>query len=58
MTQSPTRLDVRIEARGPHWVAWIPDQNGKPLNSVVLVAGTKKEAEERVRSWAEANAPV
>jgi hypothetical protein len=44
---------VRSEARGPHWVAWIPDAGGKPLNSVVLVGKTQKEAEERARKWAD-----
>jgi hypothetical protein len=44
---------VRSEARGPHWVAWIPDAGGKPLYSVVLVGKTQKEAEERARKWAD-----
>jgi len=45
---------VRSEARGPHWVAWIPDAGGKPLYSVVLVGKTQKEAEARARMWADA----
>jgi hypothetical protein len=44
---SPTRRPIRSEARGPHWVAWLPDANGKPEDSVVLVGGTREEAEER-----------
>ncbi len=43
---------IRSEARGPHWVAWIADAKGKPLDSVVLVGETQKEAEERARRWA------
>jgi hypothetical protein len=57
MNEDASRRDVRSEARGPHWVAWIPDANGKPLGSVVLVAATRKEAEQRARMWGESNAP-
>jgi hypothetical protein len=45
--------EVRSEPRGPHWIAWIEDENGKPAGSVVLVAQTKDEAEKRARRWAE-----
>jgi hypothetical protein len=45
--------DVRAEARGPHWIAWIADENGKPAGSVVLVGQTQEEAERRARLWAE-----
>lgn len=43
---------VRSEARGPHWVAWVPDANGKPYRSVLLVGQTREEAEARARQWA------
>jgi hypothetical protein len=43
---------IRSEARGPHWVAWVADATGKPLDSVVLVGETQEEAEERARRWA------
>jgi len=43
---------IRSEPRGPHWVAWVADANGKPENSVVLVGETQKEAEERAIKWA------
>ena len=56
MAEHHTRREVRSEARGPHWVAWIPDAVGKPKGSVVLVGQTQKEAEERARRWAETNA--
>jgi hypothetical protein len=46
-----TAADIRSEARGPHWVAWVPDESGKPLGSVVLVGETREEAEERARRW-------
>jgi hypothetical protein len=43
---------VRSEPRGPHWVAWVADANGKPEGAVVLVGKTQEEAEERARKWA------
>jgi hypothetical protein len=56
MAQSNSSREVRSEARGPHWVAWIPDSNGKPSWSVVLVGKTREEAEERARQWGESQA--
>jgi hypothetical protein len=53
MEAPPARREIRSEAHGPHWVAWIADANGRPENSVVLVAATREEAEERARKWAE-----
>ena len=45
---------IHSEARGPHWAAWISrDGSGKPERSVVLVAETREQAEERARRWAE-----
>lgn len=49
-----TSTAVRTEARGPHWVAWVPDDTGKPVNSVILVGQTQEEAETRARAWADA----
>lgn len=48
-TSGPARGSVKSEARGPHWVAWVPDANGRPEDSVVFVAGTREEAEARAR---------
>jgi len=45
--------NIRSEARGPHWVAWVGDANGKPVDSVVLVGETQEEAERRAKRWAE-----
>jgi len=56
MTDHKSGAAVQSEARGPHWVAWIPGVDGKPERSVVLVGRTRKEAEERARRWAELNA--
>ena len=49
-----TSTAVHSEARGPHWVAWVPDDKGKPVNSVILVGQTQEEAETRARAWADA----
>jgi hypothetical protein len=50
---APRRGGIHSEARGRHWVAWIPDVNGKPERSIVLVGGTREEAEEKARRWRE-----
>ncbi len=51
-TERAAGHDIRSEARGPHWVAWVADANGKPRDSVVLVGETQEEAEERAKRWA------
>jgi hypothetical protein len=47
-----TSGDICSEARGPHWIAWVADENGRPRGSIVLVGRTREEAEERARQWA------
>lgn len=49
--------DIRSEPRGPHWVAWIADASGKPMNSIVLVGRTREEAEERAKRWRDGLTP-
>jgi hypothetical protein len=44
---------IRSEARGPHWVAWVPDADGKPQGAVVIVGETQEEAEARAKAWSE-----
>jgi hypothetical protein len=45
--------DVRSEAHGPHWIAWIVRGNDpRPAGSVVLIGQTQEEAERRARAWA------
>jgi len=47
-------FQIHTQERGPHWIAWVSrDGSGKPDSSVVLVAATREEAEERARRWAE-----
>ena len=46
--------DIHVEARGPHWIAWVSrDGSGKPHRSVVLVGENREKAEANARRWAE-----
>jgi hypothetical protein len=56
-TEQGPDAEVRSVARGRHWVAWVPDENGKPRNAVVLVAETREEAERRAREWGRVTGP-
>ncbi len=56
MAEPKSAATIQSEARGPHWVAWIPGADGKPVQSVVLVGRTRLEAEDRARRWAAVNA--
>jgi hypothetical protein len=50
--QSPAMFEVRSEARGPHWVAWLSEPGQKsPHQSILLVGATREEAETRARDW-------
>jgi hypothetical protein len=44
--------EIRSEARGPHWIAWV-SRNGdpKPHRSVVLIGRTQAEAEANAQRW-------
>jgi hypothetical protein len=45
-------FEVRSEARGPHWVAWLARMSdGAPEQAVLLVGQTQSEAEARARQW-------
>ena len=47
-------FEIRSEAHGPHWVAWLTRSGSdKPERSVVLIGETQEEAEARARQWAE-----
>jgi hypothetical protein len=46
------RSDIRSEARGAHWVAWLPGPDGRPADGVVLIGASKEEVEARARHWA------
>jgi hypothetical protein len=54
MTTTLAAYQIRSEARGPHWIAWVTrEDNGKPDRGVVLVAETQAKAEARAHAWAE-----
>ena len=44
--------EIRSEARGSHWIAWV-SRNGdpKPYRSVVLVGQTQDEALANAKRW-------
>ena len=47
--------EIRSEARGSHWIAWVSrDGDPKPQGSVVVVGQTQEEAVARARQRAEA----
>jgi hypothetical protein len=46
--------EIRSEARGPHWVAWVTrGGDSKPDRAIIIVGETQEEAEARARQWAE-----
>jgi hypothetical protein len=46
-------FEVRSEARGPHWVAWLVRAGEKgPHQSILLVGATREEAEAKARDYA------
>jgi hypothetical protein len=54
MTTPAGPFQIHTEERGPHWIAWVTrGGETKPDRSIVLVAATQAEAEERARRWAE-----
>ena len=46
-------FEIRSEAHGPHWIAWLTRSGSdKPERSVILIGETQEEAETRARQWA------
>jgi hypothetical protein len=46
--------EVRSEARGPHWIAWLVRPGSeKPDRGIVLIGETQEEAEAHARRFAE-----
>jgi len=46
--------EVRSEAHGPHWIAWIVRPGAtEPDRAIVVVGETQEEAEARARRFAE-----
>ena len=53
VTTKAGTFEIRSEAHGPHWVAWLAKAaDGSPEKSVLLVGETQAEAEDRARRWA------
>jgi hypothetical protein len=54
VTTKEGTFEIRSEAHGPHWVAWLAGPtDGTPYQAVLLVGQTRAEAEARARLWAE-----
>jgi hypothetical protein len=54
VTTKEGTFEIRSEAHGPHWVAWLArTSDGSPDQAVLLVGQTRTEAEARARQWAE-----
>jgi hypothetical protein len=54
VTTKEGTFEIRSEAHGPHWVAWLTrTADGAPDRDVLLVGQTQAEAEARARQWAE-----
>ncbi len=51
---STASYQIHTQERGPHWISWVTRGNDtKPDNSIVLIAASQPEAEERARLWIE-----
>lgn len=47
-------FEIRSEAHGPHWVAWLArTADAAPEHAVLIVGQTRAEAEARARQWAQ-----
>ena len=54
VTTKEGTFEIRSEAHGPHWVAWLTQlTDGAPDHSVLIVGQTQAEAVARARQWAE-----
>ena len=52
MSGNPGSYEIRSEARGPHWIAWIVRPGStQPDRSVVVIGETQEEAETKARMW-------
>jgi hypothetical protein len=54
VTTKDGTFEIRSEAHGPHWVAWVARPgDSAPDRDVLLVGQTQAEAEANARRWAE-----
>lgn len=53
VTTKDGTFEIRSEAHGPHWVAWLArTADGAPEPPVLIVGETQAEAVARARQWA------
>ena len=54
VTTKEGTFEIKSEAHGPHWVAWLASSSdAAPDRGVLIVGQTQAEAEARARQWAE-----
>ncbi len=54
VTTKEGTFEIRSEAHGPHWVAWLTrPEDSAPDQAVLIVGQTQVEAVARARQWAE-----
>lgn len=54
MSEVDGSYEVRSEAHGPHWIAWLVRPGSeKPDRGIVLIGETQEEAEAHARRFAE-----
>ena len=54
VTTKEGTFEIRSEAHGPHWVAWLArETDGGPDQAELLVGETQAKAEANARQWAE-----
>ncbi len=47
-------FEIHTEQQNAHWVGWITRSGeAKPYRSVLVIAATREEAEQRAKVWAE-----
>lgn len=54
VTTKEGTFEIKSEAHGPHWVAWLASSaDGTPDRAVLIVGQTQAEAVARARQWAD-----
>ena len=54
VTTKDGTFEIKSEAHGPHWVAWLASSaDGAPDRGVLIVGQTQAEAVANARQWAD-----
>ena len=54
VTTKEGTFEIKSEAHGPHWVAWLASPvDGAPDRGVLIVGQTQAEAVANARQWAD-----